>query len=128
MPRTDTETIARIMATGYNRHIDVHGPDGSYASEAIESGDGHSVVVERAGSQFAVRVDLLPALTNDAPMTPGQCWAALKGWLEKTIEADLAVADEFRDGTPEHQASAAAHYAMVSGHRTTLAKMRELEG
>ena len=90
----ETQAIAGLMARGYNRHIREYGPDGSYASEVIESGDGHGVVVERGGSQFAVRVEMLPARTASAPMTPGQCWAALKKHIasERTAQ-DTAAAD-----------------------------------
>src|ERR1035441_8733086 len=44
-----TETIARIMATGYNRHVSDHGPGGSYASETMESRDGPGVHLPFAG-------------------------------------------------------------------------------
>src|ERR1035441_9135662 len=80
-----TETIARIMATGYNRHVSDHGPGGSYASETMESRDGHGVVVDRGGSQFAVRVERLPAMTTTVPKTPGQHWAGLR--VKLTVRA-----------------------------------------
>ena len=50
-------------------------------------------------------------------------WDALKSDLGARIDADIAVAGSFA-GT----GTAAAHLALVSANRTTLAKMRELEG
>lgn len=65
--RAETETIARIMATGFNRHVRDHGPDGDYAGEATETPGGHAVMVSRGGSEFAVRVGRSPAKTPEAP-------------------------------------------------------------
>jgi hypothetical protein len=121
----ETSIIARIMATGYNRHVREHGPGGDYAGEATGSGDGHSVVVERSGSRFAVRVEQLPARTADEPKTPGQCWAALKDYLGERIDADEAVREGFT-GMGDLD-TARAHGALVSANRATLARMRELE-
>jgi hypothetical protein len=121
----ETSIIARIMATGYNRHVRGHGPGGDYAGEAIESGDGHALYVERGGSQFAVRVERLPARTAAAPKTLGQCWAALKDYLGERIDADEAVRKGFTEmGDLD---TARAHGCLVSANRSTLAMMRELE-
>lgn len=130
----ETGTIARIMATGFNRHIRDHGPDGDYAGEAMETADGHSVVVTRRifrngvrrDVPFSVRVEQLPVLAESGPLTPGQCWAALKEYLGRQIEQDLAVHQEALDAGDSVTAS--AHGALVSANRSTLAKMRELEG
>ena len=35
----ETSIIARIMATGCNRHVRDHGPGGDYAGEGFESGE-----------------------------------------------------------------------------------------
>jgi hypothetical protein len=56
----ETETIARLLARGFNEHIRLHGPDGDHA-EAAEAGGGHSLVVTRDGAQYAVRVEPLQA-------------------------------------------------------------------
>jgi len=57
----ETETIARLLARGFNEHIRLHGPDGDHAGEAAETGGGHSLVVTRDGAQYAVRVEPLQA-------------------------------------------------------------------
>jgi hypothetical protein len=58
----ETETIARILANGFNEHIRRHGPDGDHAGEAVEDGDGFDgLIVMRQGAQYAVRVERLPA-------------------------------------------------------------------
>jgi hypothetical protein len=124
--REETEIIARIMAAGFNHHIRDHGPDGDYASETVETPDGHSVVVTRRGVPYSVRVEQLPALTQGAPLTPGQCWAALKDHLARVIEQDLLVHQQALDA--DDVATAASFGALVSANRSTLAKMRELEG
>lgn len=55
---TETETIARILANGFNEHIRLHGPDGDQASETAELiGGGHGTVVTRKGVQYSVRVE-----------------------------------------------------------------------
>lgn len=133
MASEETEAIARIMATGFNRHIREHGPDGDYAGEAVETGDGHGLVVTRrifrngfrVESEYGVRVEPLPAMTVAGPLTPGQCWAALKDHLSRQVEQDLKVHQEAV--AAGDTASAASHGALVSANRGTLAKMRELE-
>lgn len=117
---------ARLLARGFNDHIRLHGPDGDYAGEAVETGDGHGMVVVRVGVHYGVRVERVQALDEPGPLTPGQCWAALKADLEQRIEADAAVMAGLRKaGDPF---AAAAHGALVSANRGTLAKMQALEG
>ena len=98
----DTSVIARILATGFNRHIELHGPDGDYASEAMGFAGGHGVVVHRGVSEFSVRVERLPAMTATAPKTPGQCWAALRkeiaGLRTDHNERGADLEDEGKDG------------------------------
>ena len=52
----ETETVARILARGYNRHTQDHGPDGSAAGEVTQTADGHGLLVVRDGAEYAVRV------------------------------------------------------------------------
>lgn len=53
-------------------------------------------------------------------------WAALKDYLTQQIKQDLAVHQAaLADGD---WVSANAHGALVSANRSTLAKMKELEG
>jgi hypothetical protein len=61
----------------------------------------------------------------DAATKPasGGRWDALKSDLAARIDSDIAVAESFA-GT----GTASAHLSLVSANRTTLAKMRELEG
>jgi hypothetical protein len=61
----ETETVARILARGYNRHIQDHGPDSSAAGEAIEMADGHGLLVVRDGAEYAVRVTCVQAVPVD---------------------------------------------------------------
>jgi hypothetical protein len=61
----ETETVARILARGYNQHIRLHGPDSSAAGEAIEMADGHGLLVVRDGAEYAVRVTQAQAMTVD---------------------------------------------------------------
>lgn len=124
--KAETQTIAALMARGYNRHIKEHGPDGSYAGEVIESGDGHGVVVERSGSQFAVRVELLPALTNDAPMTIGQRWAALRKEIRRErADQDRNAADH--DELPGHESQTERAYGAVEALDRLMATMDRME-
>lgn len=126
-PVTTTETIARIMATGYNRHVKETGPGGSYASEATESGDGYAVLVERGGQQFSVRVERLPARTADAPKTPGQCWAALKAEITRDAETEQELGDGYSDkGTEEGTDSANRHWNRAEALREVLEAMDRL--
>lgn len=53
-------------------------------------------------------------------------WQSLKDYLTRQIEQDVATAEDFRRAGDT--GAAAAHYALVSANRSTLAKMRELEG
>lgn len=78
MSNPETETVARLLARGYNRHIKEHGPDGSYAGDATETAGGHGLIVSRGGAEFAVRVERAQAMAEPGPLTPGQCWAALR--------------------------------------------------
>jgi hypothetical protein len=121
----ETSIIARIMASGYNRHVRDHGPDGDYAGEAIAMGDGHGLVVERGGSQFAARIERLPARTADAPKTPGQCWAALKDYL--TAQSERYESSFHASEAAGEIADAIEWGAQVGSVMSTLAKMRELE-
>ena len=43
---TESETIAALMARGYNEHLRLHGPDGDGATA-----NGTAVVVERDGEE-----------------------------------------------------------------------------
>ena len=52
---TETETVARLLVKGYNRHIKDHGPDSSHAGEAVETADGHGFI-EGLGVQADVSV------------------------------------------------------------------------
>lgn len=61
----ETETIARILARGFNEHIRLHGPDGDHADEAAGSG----IIVVRRGVRYGVKVECLPA--EDAALTLG---------------------------------------------------------
>lgn len=54
----------------------------------------------------------------------GSRWDALKSDLAARIDQDYAVARSFPVGSE----TGAAHFSLVSANRTTLAKMRELEG
>ena len=47
---TESETIAALMARGYNEHLRLHGPDGDGATA-----NGTAVVVERDGEEYAAR-------------------------------------------------------------------------
>jgi hypothetical protein len=79
--RAGTGAIAALLARGFNRHIRDYGPDGDYASEPVESGDGHSLVVTRGGTAYSVRVERLAAPGAPGRLTPGQALAALKAHL-----------------------------------------------
>lgn len=59
------------------------------------------------------------------PETPDARWSALKDYLTRQIERDIAAAEGFR--STGDTGAGAAHYALVSANRSTLAKMRELE-
>jgi hypothetical protein len=48
---TEAETIAALIARGYNAHIVAHGPDGS-----IATANGTALVVGRDGKEYAARV------------------------------------------------------------------------
>jgi hypothetical protein len=48
---TESETIAALMARGYNAHIVAHGPDGS-----IATANGTALVVGRGGKEYTARV------------------------------------------------------------------------
>ena len=48
---TESETIAAVMARGYNEHIRLYGPDGSAATA-----NGTALVVNRGGNEYAARV------------------------------------------------------------------------
>jgi len=61
----ETETVARILARGYNQHVQDHGPDSSAAGEAVETADGHGLLVVRDGAEYAVRVTRAQAVTAD---------------------------------------------------------------
>ena len=124
-----TETIARIMATGYNRHVSDHGPGGSYASETMESRDGHGVVVDRGGSQFAVRVERLPAMTTTVPKTPGQHWAGLRVKLTVDAATEQRLGDDYSEMSgDEAEASANQHWGSAKALREVLAGMDREEG
>lgn len=120
--RPDTEIVAALLARGYNRHIKDHGPDGSYASETMESGDGHAVMVERDGSQFAVRVERLPARTADVPKTPGQCWAALREHIKQERAAQNDIACDHSELTGHEQQEERA-FGRVEAYDEMLATM-----
>ena len=117
----ETETIARILARGFNEHIRLHGPDGDYAGEAVETGDGHGIVVTRQGAAYGVRVERLQVLGAPGPLTPGQCWAALKDHLTRQLEPDLAATAGSSNPAAPAPGSGAGEY------RAVLAKMLELE-
>ncbi len=51
---TESETIARVMARGYNEHIRLHGPDGDGADA-----NGTALVVHRGDKEYAARVSPL---------------------------------------------------------------------
>lgn len=59
------------------------------------------------------------------PETPDARWSALKDYLVQQIDSDAAVAESFRQ--VGDRGVSAAHYALVSANRSTLARMRELE-
>lgn len=67
----------------------------------------------------------IDAVAIDAAAEPenGSRWDTLKSDLVTRINSDCAVAQSL-PGTD----TAAAHFALVSANRSTLAKMRELEG
>ena len=100
-PEPATSVIARILATGYNRHVRDHGPDADHAGEATETADGHGFIVSRGGAPYAVRVERAQAMAEPGPLTPGQCWAALR----EHIRQERAAQDEI-----------AADHSELSGH------------
>ncbi len=59
---TESETIAALMARGYNEHIRLHGPDGSTADA-----NGTALVVERDGKEYAARI--IPLKSDDEPLS-----------------------------------------------------------
>jgi hypothetical protein len=54
---TETETITRILARGFNEHIRLHGPDGDSAGETVETARGHALAVYRHGVEYLIRVE-----------------------------------------------------------------------
>ena len=121
----DTSVIARILATGFNRHIELHGPDGDYASEAMGFAGGHGVVVHCGVSEFSVRVERLPGMTANGPKTPGQCWTALR----EEIEQERAAQDEQATGHAElgHRDQEERAYGRVEALDGLLATMDRTE-
>jgi len=119
----ETETVARILARGYNRHIADCGPDSSAAGEAIEMADGHGLLVVRDGAEYAVRVTRAQAMTAPGPLTPGQCWAALRLEIQglRAIHYDNAndLTDEGKD--------AERAFGRVDAYDHVLHRMAQME-
>ena len=114
----ETRTTACLLARGFNNRIRDHGPDGDYAGEPIETSDGHGFIVSRDGADFAVRVKRAQALAEPGPLTPGQCWAALKADVAKV----LTDWQEQADGDQIPYAG-----AFVNAYAYVLQRMQELE-
>jgi hypothetical protein len=72
-----TETVARLLVRGYNRHIKDHGPDSSHAGEVAETAGGHGFTVSRDGAHFTVRVERAKDVTFPADPAPAP---ALDDW------------------------------------------------
>lgn len=92
-----------------------------YATGELEnsvSAYAYVVVVERDGSQFLARVERLPAMTANAPKTPGQCWAALKADTAKVLA-------EWQEQAGEDQIPYAG--AFVNAYAYVLDRMQKLE-
>lgn len=121
----ETETVARLLARGYNRHIKDHGPDGDYAGEVTETSDGHGLIVSRDGAEFAVRVERAQAMTAPGPLTPGQCWAALR----ETMRRERIHQDEVGGGQGDlgHVEQSERAYGWVEALDHLLATMDQME-
>jgi len=119
----ETETVARILARGYNQHIRDHGPDSSAAGEATETADGHGLLVVRDGAEYAVRVTRAQAMAAPGPLTPGQCWAALRLEIQglRAIHYDNAndLTDEGKD--------AERAFGRVDAYDHVLHRMAQME-
>ena len=122
----ETETVARILARGYNRHIADCGPDSSAAGEAIEMADGHGLLVVRDGAEYAIRVTRAQAMTAPGPLTPGQCWAALRAEIaqERAAQDEIA-ADQAELG---HDWSSERAYGRVEALDQMMAWMDREDG
>lgn len=116
--RAETEVTAGLLARGFNRHIKDHGPDGDFAGEPMESGDGHGLLVRRGGVAYSVRVEYTRVPATPGRMTPGQAWAALKEYIAGLAgqgpagaEPDayvLTISHRGGDGTTLHPSEEAA--------------------
>jgi hypothetical protein len=115
----DTSVIARILATGYDRHVRDHGPDADHAGEATETADGHGFIISRGGAPYAVRVERAQAMAEPGPLTPGQCWAALKRDVGTALAAHQAIVD---NGPAE-----ASSPSFVNAYAYVLQRMQALE-
>lgn len=120
----ETRTTARLLARGFNRHILDHGPDGDYAGEPVETSDGHGFIVSRGGAPFAVRVERSP-LGAAGPLTPGQCWAALR----ETMRRERIHQDEVGGGQADlgHVEQSERAYGWVEALDHLLATMDRME-
>ena len=122
----ETETVARILARGYNRHTQDHGPDSSAAGEVAQTADGHGLLVVRDGAEYAVRVTRAQAMAAPGPLTPGQCWAALRAEIaqERAAQDEIA-ADQAELG---HDWSSERAYGRVEALDQMMAWMDREDG
>lgn len=103
-----------------------HGQAITAAAEAIFAVTQHEMDHEKAVAAANRHARL--AVEAAAPLLHDNRWQALKDWLAGSIAADLEVAEAFKGGDEAAVACSRAHFALVSAHRSTLAKMRELDG
>ena len=119
----ETETVARILARGYNQHTQDHGPYTSAAGEPTQTADGHGLLVVRDGAEYAVRVTRAQAMAAPGPLTPGQCWAALRLEIQglRAIHYDNAndLTDEGKD--------AERAFGRVDAYDHVLHRMAQME-
>ena len=122
----ETETVARILARGYNQHTQDHGPYTSAAGEPTQTADGHGLLVVRDGAEYAVRVTRAQAMTAPGPLTPGQCWAALRAEIaqERAAQDEIA-ADQAELG---HDWSSERAYGRVEALDQMMAWMDREDG
>ena len=120
-----TEIVARIMARGFNEHIRLHGPDSSAAGEVTQTSDGHGLLVVRDGAEYAVRVTRAQAMTSPGPLTPGQCWAALRAEIrQERSRCDDQAAEQAELG---HDWSSERLYGRVEALDGLLGAMDRIE-
>jgi len=114
-----TETVARILARGYNQHIQDHGPDSSAAGEVAQTADGHGLLVVRDGAEYAVRVTRAQA----------DRWSALRANLTQDAATDQELGDDYAEmGTGEALDTAHQHWGRAKVLREVLAWMDREDG